>query len=213
MEVVMEGDIFARNVPGMTDRLRRATVGIAGCGGLGSQAAVSLVRAGIGRLILVDSDRVEAANLNRQHYVQADIGRPKVAALAAHLRAIHPGVRLDLHPMVLTPGDVAEVFREADLLIEAFDRAESKRWLIQTWCRAYPGRPIICGSGLAGCGATGALRVRSSGQIHICGDEHSDAAAGLCSARVAIVANMQANEAIALLMGEGQEAHADDQST
>ena len=195
-----ESSIFERNVPGTTERLRRATVGIAGCGGLGSNAAVALARAGVGRLILVDHDRVELSNLNRQHYFQPDVGRVKVEALAGHLRAINPDIELVLHDIELTPENAPGIFGEADVLIEAFDRAELKRWLIEVWCGAFPDRPIVCGSGLSGIGNTNALRVHSSGCIHFCGDEESDMSMGLCAARVGAVAHMQANVAIELLM-------------
>lgn len=195
-----ESSIFERNVPGTTERLQRATVGIAGCGGLGSNAAVALARAGVGRLILVDHDRVELSNLNRQHYFQSDVGRVKVEALAGHLRAINPDIDLALHDVELTPENAPDIFGEADILIEAFDRAELKRWLIETWCGAFPDRPIVCGSGLSGIGNTNALRVHSSGCIHFCGDEESDMSMGLCAARVGAVAHMQANVAIELLM-------------
>ena len=197
-----EESIFERNVPGSTAILRRAVVGIAGCGGIGSNAAVSLVRAGVGGLVLVDHDRVEASNLNRQHFFGEDVGRPKVEALADRLRSIAPDVRLSLHDTELVPAAVPKLFADADLLVEAFDRAEAKRWLIEAWCTAFPGRHIVVGSGLAGLGATGALRVRSAGRIHVCGDEESDMSLGLCAPRVAIVANMQANVAVEILVGE-----------
>ncbi len=195
-----DSSIFDRNVPGTTERLRKATVGIAGCGGLGSNAAVALARAGVGRLILADPDRVELSNLNRQHYFQSDVGEVKVEALAGHLRAINPDIELALHELQLTPENTPEIFGEADILIEAFDRAESKRWLIEIWCRTYPDRPIVCGSGLSGIGETNALKVHSAGCIHMCGDEESDMEQGLCAARVGVVANMQANVAIELLV-------------
>ena len=195
--------IFARNVPGSTEVLRAATVAVAGCGGLGSNAAVTLVRSGVGGLILVDHDAVELSNLNRQHYFQRDVGRPKVEALADHLRAIHPGVRLELSRARLTPGDVPRLFSTADLLIEAFDRAEAKRWLIEAWCRAFPERWVVCASGLSGLGRTEALGVRRAGRIVLCGDQRSDMSEGLCAARVAIVANMEANAAVELLVGAG----------
>jgi len=201
----MDAEIFARNVPGMTERLGRAVVGIAGCGGLGSNAAVALARAGIGKLILVDHDRVEPSNLNRQHFFANDIGRLKVDALAGHLRTIHREIRLATHAMRLTPEDLPVIFREAHLLIEAFDRAEDKHWLIQVWCREFPQRPIVAASGLGGYGRTAALAVRSAGMIHVCGDGESDMSLGLCAARVALVAAMQANVAIELLMDAGDE--------
>jgi len=193
--------IFSRNVPGSTDILKKSTIGIAGCGGLGSNAAVALVRAGVGSLILVDFNRVEISNLNRQYYFQSDIGKTKAEALGEHLRSINPKVNTILHPIKLSSKDTSEIFKNADLLIEAFDNAESKRWLIESWCSAFPGKAIICGSGLGGIGLTNSLLVHSSGNIYFCGDEESDSSMGLCSSRVAIVAGMQANVAISLLTG------------
>jgi sulfur carrier protein ThiS adenylyltransferase len=193
-------DIFGRNVPGSAAVLRAATVGVVGCGGLGSNAAVALVRAGVGRLILVDRDLVEASNLNRQYFFQADIGRRKVEALADHLHAIHPDVAIEMHPLALVPELVPALFATADLLIEALDRAEAKQWLIESWCRAFPKRFIICASGLSGLGRTEEIKVRRAGRIILCGDEQSDMSQGLCAPRVAMVANMQANCAIEELM-------------
>jgi sulfur carrier protein ThiS adenylyltransferase len=199
-----ENPIFERNVPGTTEKLSRSTVGIAGCGGLGSNAAVALVRAGIGCLILADHDEVEASNLNRQHYFQSDIGRRKVAALADHLRAINPDVELVLRDIELNPENVPGIFAGADLLIEAFDLADRKKWLIESWCMAYPDRHIVIASGVSGCGRTGEMRVHSEGRIHVCGDEESELTMGLCSARVMMAASMEANVAIGLLTGDGE---------
>ena len=193
-------NIFTRNVPGTTEILQKRIVGIAGCGGLGSNAAVALVRAGIGKLILADFDIVEVSNLNRQYYFQADIGEIKVEALARHLKAINPEIDLDLHKIELTPENISLIFRDADLLIEAFDRAESKQWLIEAWCRAFPEKPIIVGSGLSGLGNSNSLKVQQAGNIYFCGDGETDMSMGLCSPRVAIAANMQANTAIEILV-------------
>lgn len=194
--------VFDRNVPGSTEILRQRTVGIAGCGGLGSNAAVSLVRAGVGGLILADFDFVEESNLNRQYYFLDDLGKPKVEALAARLRQINPAIRLVLHRDRLDCARVARVFAAADLLLEAFDRAESKQWLIEAWCGAYPERPVVAASGVSGLGNTERMRVRRVGQIVVCGDETSDLSEGLCGPRVALAANIQANVAVELLLRE-----------
>jgi sulfur carrier protein ThiS adenylyltransferase len=180
--------------------LQQKTVALAGCGGLGSNVAVALTRAGLGHLILIDFDTVAADNLNRQHFFLDDIGRPKVEALAEHLRRIQPEIALTLWPRQLAPADIADL-HPADLLIEAFDRAEAKRWLIEAWCTAFPERWVIGASGLAGLGRTEQIQVRRSGRIIMCGDFESDAASGLCAARVAMVAAMQANLAIECLVG------------
>lgn len=193
-------DVFQRNVPGSREILLEKTIGIAGCGGLGSNAAVALVRAGIGKLILADFDSVEESNLNRQYYFRDDIGFRKTEALARHLEAINPDIELDLHFIELNPKNSLEIFRNADLLIEAFDRAESKAWLIETWCTHFPHRPVICGSGISGLGNTSSLIVQRAGNIVMCGDGVTEMSMGLIASRVAIVANMQANEAIEILI-------------
>jgi sulfur carrier protein ThiS adenylyltransferase len=193
--VSADEDIFSRNVPGATAVLQEKTVAVAGCGGLGSNAAVLLVRAGIGRLILIDHDTVSLSNLNRQHFFRDDLGRPKVAALARHLRAIRPEIELELQERRLAPDDVASL-GAADLLLEAFDSAADKRWLIERWHAAFPARPVIGASGLAGLGRCEEISVLRSGTIILCGDFASDMSAGLCAARVAQVAAMQANLAI-----------------
>ncbi len=195
-----EYSIFEKNVPGCTEALQSSTAGVAGCGGLGANAALALARAGAGRLILADHDRVEPSNLNRQPYFLGDLGKPKVEVLGEYLRSVNPKITLDLHRRKLKPEDIPKVFAEADLLIEAFDRAENKKWLIESWTRAFPEKPIICGSGLGGIGRTSSLKVRSGGNIYFCGDGKSDSSMGLCSARVCLVACMQANVAIELLI-------------
>ena len=202
MNKVETKEIFSRNVPGIRDILLRKTVAIAGCGGLGSNAAAALVRAGIGKLIIADHDIVEVSNLNRQYFFIPDVGKKKTEAICAHLRAINPGVALDAHFIKLTPGNVCEIFKDADLLIEAFDKAENKAWLIESWCTHFPRKPIICASGLSGYGNTLALTVQRSGNIVMCGDFETDMSMGLTSSRVAIAANMQANEAIEFLVKE-----------
>jgi sulfur carrier protein ThiS adenylyltransferase len=192
--------MFSRNVPGTTEALEKACVGLAGCGGLGSNAAVALVRAGVGSLILVDFDLVEESNLNRQYFFQADVGQRKCEVLAQRLRSINPQVRLEVHDEKIVPGSVARLFGTADLLVEAFDRAESKQWLIESWIAMGHDKKVVCGNGLSGCGHLEDLKVRRLGPIYFCGDGQTDMSLGLSAPRVAIVANMQAAVAIELLL-------------
>lgn len=196
----MSIEIFKRNVPGMTEVLGKACIGIAGCGGLGSNVAVALVRAGVGHLILVDFDHVEASNLNRQHYFTGDIGKDKVSALAEHLRAINPVVELDVLATEVTLENVGDIFGQVDILVEAFDQAETKQWLIKHWSRLFPQKPLILGNGLAGYGESESLRVVRTGNLIFCGDMMSDMSIGLAAPRVMIVAAMQANIVVELLM-------------
>jgi len=193
-------NIFERNVSGMTEKLSRSTIGLAGCGGIGSNAAVSLVRAGAGKLIIADFDTVEPSNLNRQYFFSGDIGKKKTAALEELLLRINPDCVIEVYDKKLAREDIAALFGKSDILIEAFDRAESKQWLIEEWASLYPDRPIISGNGLSGYGEFQSLSIRKTGNIYFCGDGKSSDESGLCAARVAVVANMQANLAIELIM-------------
>lgn len=196
----MTEELFLRNVPGSRERLSGSVVGIAGCGGLGSNAAVSLIRAGVDHLVLADHDRVEISNLNRQYFFMPDVGAFKSVILADHLRNINPDAEITSHVETVTKRNMRELFSEAEILIEAFDRAEQKQWLINTWSKTYPDRPIISGNGIAGIGRTGEIRVTRIGNIYFCGDMTSEMDEGLCAPRVAIVANMQAHVAVELLV-------------
>jgi len=195
-------EIFSKNVPGTTEILQKSTAGIAGCGGLGSNIAVSLTRAGVGTLIIIDFDTVELSNLNRQHYFLRHVGKRKVDSLEEQLKEINPDIKLIKHDCEIKPENVAQLFGRADILIEAFDKAESKKWLIETWCDLFPHKPVICGNGLSGYGKTDELKVTKIGEIYFCGDCKTDMSIGLSAPRVSIVANMEANIAVELLLAK-----------
>jgi sulfur carrier protein ThiS adenylyltransferase len=198
----LEKRIFSRHDPKVLAALRASTVGIAGAGGLGSNAALALARAGVGALIIADFDRIEPSNLNRQQYAVGQIGQRKVKALQANLKLAAPFTKCKAHAVKVKPANVNELFCGADLLIEAFDRADQKGMLINTWLQLHPDKPIIAASGLAGYGKNSKLRTRRMGNLHICGDGESLCPAGISpmAPRVAIVANMQANLAVELLV-------------
>jgi sulfur carrier protein ThiS adenylyltransferase len=120
----LEALMAARHTPGVHQKLKRACVGVAGCGGLGSNVALSLARVGLGRLILVDFDVVVPSNLNRQQYFVEQIGDYKVDALKANLERANPFVRVETHCLELTPANIPLIFADADVIVEAFDKAE-----------------------------------------------------------------------------------------
>ncbi|MCP4180452.1 MAG: sulfur carrier protein ThiS adenylyltransferase ThiF [bacterium] len=200
-----KNSIFDRNCSGITEKLQQKTVAIAGLGGLGSNVAVALVRAGIGKLIIADFDIVELSNLNRQYYFQSDLGKKKSKALKYHLININPDIKLEIHDKKIAPSDVTKIFKNADILIEAFDLADSKKWLIETWAKNFPQKPVISGNGLSGMGHTKDMKVTKAGHIYFCGDGTTEMKMGLLSSRVAIVANMQANICIELLLNGNYE--------
>jgi len=197
--------IFKRNPSGTTEKLQKKTVAIAGLGGLGSNAAVALVRAGVGKLIIADFDEVELSNLNRQHYFQSDLGKKKTEALHDHLININPHIDLEVINKKLEPTDISVLFNDADILIEAFDLADRKKWIIETWSKAFPQKPVISGNGISGIGHTRDMKVIKAGHIYFCGDGTTEMKLGLLSSRVALVANMQANVCIELLLNDSCE--------
>ena len=181
-------------------RLEQAMVGIAGAGGLGSNVAAHLVRAGVRRLVIADFDVVSPSNLNRQFFFRDQIGRRKVEALAENLRRIEPDLELTLHDVRLDAANLPPLFGACDVVVEAFDNVESKSALLS----ALRDRPIVSASGLAGWGRSNAMKIRRLGtNLVLVGDCASDVRAGLApqSARVGIAAAMQANAALALLLG------------
>lgn len=194
--------LFAKHDPRVLAALRASTVGIAGAGGLGSNVAISLARAGVGRLIIADFDSIEPSNLNRQQYFVRQIGRRKVAALRENLRAINPFGEYTVHAVRVTRTNVGRLFGAAEILVEAFDEAATKQMLIDAWLSRYPERPIVVASGLAGYGKNRKLHTRRMGSLHVCGDEESQCPPGISpmAPRVAIVANLQANLVVELLV-------------
>ncbi|MEN8254194.1 MAG: sulfur carrier protein ThiS adenylyltransferase ThiF [Verrucomicrobiota bacterium] len=197
----LEALMAARHTPGVHGKIKGATVGIAGLGGLGSAVAVALARIGVGRLILADFDVVEPSNLNRQQYFIDQIGLTKAEALEANLQRINPYVQYEAHCIRITPENIEELFGEVDVMVEAFDRADQKAMLFQL----FKGTPIVAASGLAGHGSGESIGVRKMGErIHIVGDLETGAepGCGLMAPRVGIAAHMQANLVLRILLGE-----------
>lgn len=185
-------------------RLGESHVAIVGCGGLGSNAAHMLVRSGIGKLTLIDFDVVEADNLNRQLFFPDQLGLPKTEALAATLRRIRPDLRLDLHAECVTAENAAELVGDADVVIEATDRAEAKAMLVGTLLDALPDVPLVAASGLAGFGSANEVTTeRVAESFYLVGDLASDVRDGLplMASRVTVAAAHEANAAIRILLG------------
>ena len=93
-------------------------------------ALISLARAGVGKLILLDFDRVDLTNLHRQQYKASQIGQPKALALADNLREANPYLALEPHVVRVTEDNLAPLLAEATLVCEAFDQAEAKAMLV-----------------------------------------------------------------------------------
>ena len=194
--------------PYLTDlertRLESVRIGIAGAGGLGSNCAMHLVRAGVTHLTIVDFDVVAESNLNRQFFFHNQIGRKKVYALAENLRRINAAVKLSMHPIRLTRGNFAATFADCDVLVEAFDRAEEKAMFLSA---ATPlEKPMVMASGIAGWGHSAEVVQRMiGGRLIAIGDGARGVGgeAGLypVSPRVGIAAAMEANAVCSIILG------------
>jgi sulfur carrier protein ThiS adenylyltransferase len=205
----LEALLTARHTPGVHARVKDATVGIAGVGGLGSAVAIALTRTGVGRLVIADFDLVEPSNLNRQQYFLDQLGQPKVYALRDTLYRINPHVHVAACHLRLTAENTGEVFGAVDVLVEAFDRADQKAMLVETFRASFPEKPLVAGSGMAGFGPANSVRTRRHGRnLYVCGDEVTAAApgSGLMAPRVGIAAHHQANAVLRLLLGEDPSA-------
>lgn len=187
------------------EKLSRAKVGIAGCGGLGSNCAQALARAGVGRLVVADFDTLSLDNLDRQFYFLDQVGSPKATALAANLARIDPAVLVEAHVERLVPDSIRRLFADCDVIVEAFDEAGQKAMLLETVLGSMPGTWLVAASGLAGYGHGGMIRTRVSGRLVLCGDLETEVGPECppMAPRVGIVANMEADAVITVLLDGG----------
>lgn len=194
-------DIFADNPPGVRDRLATCTAGIAGAGGIGSNVAMLLARAGIGRLVVVDHDVVSLRNLNRQAYFADQVGMPKVEALAGNIRRLGTGTECRAVVEKLVPGGFCRCFEGCSILIEALDDASTKVQALEEWLTEMDGTPIVAVSGIAGAEDPGWIRAERHGSVILVGDQSSGLSLGTLSARVSLAASLMACEAVSVLLG------------
>ncbi|HUX94331.1 MAG TPA: sulfur carrier protein ThiS adenylyltransferase ThiF [Bacteroidales bacterium] len=193
--------------PDIKKHLRNFRVGIAGAGGLGSNCAVALARTGVGTILICDNDIIESGNLNRQYYFSIQIGLPKVEAIRDNIAIIDKEVNIITNNIELTPYNIPEIFAGCDVIVEALDLKEMKEMFIETVQKEMPRIPLITGSGLAGWGDTGSLRCRKIDEtLYVCGDESTEVSDELppLAPRVGIVANLQADKVIEVLMKKRQ---------
>lgn len=197
--------LIERHGAARQEKFSRGRVAICGLGGLGSRVAELLTRAGVGYLRLIDFDRLEATNLNRQWYFMEQLGRYKAEALADNLRRITPYAELDVHTVRITEDNLASLLADVDVIVEAFDDATCKAMLVNGVREQFPRCHLVAASGMAGFASANAMRVRRlSENFYLCGDGRSaaDAGDGLYGARVNICSAQEALVVLQLLAGE-----------
>ena len=201
----MYTELCKRHGKDRQDKFRNACVAVCGLGGLGSNIALSLARAGVGTLILIDFDRVDVSNLHRQQYFADQIGMYKTEALENTLKAVMPYINIKTHTVKINKDNIQELLSDADVICEAFDVAEEKAMLVNEISENLPQKYIVCGSGMAGFDTSNSIKTRRlTKRIYICGDETSDVsdAGSLVSTRVMLCAAHQAHTVLRILSGE-----------
>lgn len=189
------------------EKFAAAVVAVCGLGGLGSNIAVFLARAGIGKLLLFDFDKVDLTNLQRQQYKFSQIGEYKTDAIAANLKEIAPYTEFETKNIRLTEENIPLLLKDADIICEAFDNPEAKAELVNAVLSEMPEKYLVAASGMAGIGDANDIKTRKiSSKFYLCGDERSDSRAGLplFSSRVALCATHQAHIVLQILSGEDE---------
>ena len=197
--------LTARHGKELHERFSSAAVAICGLGGLGSNISVALARAGIGKLLLIDFDRVDITNLHRQQYKADQIGLYKTDALAENLLEISPYAVIQTVTAKITEENLAVLLKDADIVCEAFDNAESKAMLANGVLEQLPHCYLVAASGMAGMDTPNTVRTRKvAKRFYLCGDEVSDVAdtVGLVAPRVMLCAAHQAHTVLRILSGE-----------
>ena len=191
-------------------KLAAARVLCIGAGGLGSPVLAYLTAAGIGRIGVMDDDRVDVTNLQRQIlYDTADVGRLKVEAAAERLRGLNPHVALDAIPARLTAENAREIVRLYDVVVDGSDSFET-RYLVNDAC-VLEGKPDVYGSifrfdghvsvfGVAGspCYRCVFPEAPPEGEVPTCAE------GGVLGALAGMVGTWQASEALKLVLGAGK---------
>ncbi len=186
----------------MQNEFQNTTVAICGLGGLGSNIAIALARAGVGKLLLIDFDCVDITNLNRQQYKATQIGKLKIDALTENLKEIAPYISLETFAVRLGEKNYSAVLREADIVCEAFDIAEEKSKLVNYVLENMPDKYIVAASGMAGLDSPNRITTRKiTNKFYLCGDGESttDNGESLFAPRVMICAAHQATTVLRII--------------
>ena len=202
---VMREALNIRHGEDLQNKISAARVAVCGLGGLGSNIAIALARAGVGHLHLIDFDRVDLTNLNRQQYAVGQLGQYKTDALRETLALISPYCDVTCDTIQVTEENLPDLLKTEDYICEAFDRAEAKAMLVSGVLEHFPEKYLVAASGLAGLGSANTIQTsRVSQRFYLCGDGTSDSSVGLglVASRVLVCAAHEANMILRLIAGE-----------
>ena len=202
---VMREALNIRHGEDLQNKISAARVAVCGLGGLGSNIAIALARAGVGHLHLIVFDRVDLTNLNRQQYAVGQLGQYKTDALRETLALISPYCDVTCDTIQVTEENLPDLLKTEDYICEAFDRAEAKAMLVSGVLEHFPEKYLVAASGLAGLGSANTIQTRRVSQrFYLCGDGTSDSSVGLglVASRVLVCAAHEANMILRLIAGE-----------
>lgn len=202
---VMREALNIRHGEDLQNKISAARVAVCGLGGLGSNIAIALARAGVGHLHLIDFDRVDLTNLNRQQYAVGQLGQYKTDALRETLSLVSPYCDVTCDTVRVTEENLLDLLKTEDYICEAFDRAEAKAMLVSGVLEHFPEKYLVAASGLAGLGSANTIQTRRVSQrFYLCGDGTSDSSVGLglVASRVLVCAAHEANMILRLIAGE-----------
>lgn len=186
-------------------RLKAASVLIVGAGGLGAPAALYLAAAGVGRIVLVDADVVDASNLQRQViFSGADVGRPKVEAAADRLRSLNPHVHVDPVPVHLEACNAPDLIRGVDIVLDGTDDFAT-RFCVNAAC-VHEERTLVSGAIGRWTGQVGVFRGRPCYRClvpEVPPDAETCVAVGVVGALAGVIGSMMALETVKLITGAG----------
>lgn len=195
-----------RHTKKVQERLADAHVAICGLGGLGSAIAIALARCGVGHLHLIDYDKVDLTNLNRQQYSVTQLGMPKAQALKQELVRFAPYLDIETTEAKITPENVTSLLSGWEYICEAFDCPEQKAMLTNEVLVQLPQAYLVGASGMAGYGDSNRIQTRKVMEhYYLCGDGTTEITKdyGLMAPRVMICAAHQANQIVSLIMEKG----------
>ncbi len=201
----LEAALAARHGEECQRRLSEARVAVCGLGGLGSNVAIALARAGVGSLHLIDFDRVDISNLNRQQYAIHQLGQLKCDAMRQNLEQIAPYCNVTTDPVRLTEENLPRLLADDPIVCEAFDSPEAKALLVNGVLERFPCTWLVAANGMAGMDSANTIQTRRIlPRFFLCGDGVSDVQeqGSLFSARVMACAAHQAMTILRIINGE-----------
>ncbi len=194
----------ARHGTDLQRKFSEADVAVCGLGGLGSNVAIALARAGVGTLHLIDFDRVDISNLHRQQYGVSQLGMYKTEAMKQVISEIAPYCNIITHTVKLAEDNLS-LLSDSNIICECFDNVECKAMLVNSVAEHYPEKYIVAASGMSGLHTGNTITTRKLGKrLYICGDGTSDVIADgtLFAPRVMLCASHQANTVLRIIAGK-----------